>query len=69
MSNTRMREISEFLRDLAGKCRFWSRTTLDLTIAGNLRNAATELDEKANLYAEIDCNAHEEKNPHPVKRG
>jgi hypothetical protein len=66
MSNTRMREISEFLRDLAG---FWSRTTLDLTIAGILRNAATELDEKANLYAEIDCNAHEEKNPHPVKRG
>jgi hypothetical protein len=37
-----MSDISEFLRDLAGKCRFWSRTTLDLTIADNLRNAATQ---------------------------
>jgi hypothetical protein len=57
-----MSDISEFLRDLAGKCRFWSRTTLDLTIADNLRNAATQLDEKANLYAQIDCNDVEEKN-------
>jgi hypothetical protein len=61
-----MSNLSVFLQDVAQKCRFWSRTTFDLTTAGNLRSAAEELEDKAKVCGDIDC---PDKNESPRKAG
>ena len=39
--------MSQFLQDVARRCRFWSNTSLDLAAASDLRQLATALEEKA----------------------
>jgi hypothetical protein len=39
--------MSQFLQDVARRCRFWSNTSLDLAAASDLRQMATALEEKA----------------------
>jgi hypothetical protein len=50
-----MSNLSIFLQDVAQKCRFWSRSTCDLTTAGNLRTTADELENKARVCVDTEC--------------
>jgi hypothetical protein len=45
-----MTTVSSYLRDLAVKCRSWSRSTYDLNIATKLCEMADDLECKATKY-------------------
>jgi hypothetical protein len=50
-----MGSLSDYLHDVAQQCRFWSRSTFDLTVAGALRHISEELDSKAAQCGGINC--------------
>jgi hypothetical protein len=62
-----MCSISTYLYGVAQKCRLWSRTTIDLTAARELRLLAEELDQKAMSWRDMDCNEHIRSGASPDK--
>jgi hypothetical protein len=61
-----MSSLATFLHDAARKCRFWSRSTYDLTTAGELRRMSEELDDKAVSCRDVDCD--DNKSPRLTER-
>jgi hypothetical protein len=47
--------LSEFMQEIARRCRFRSRETFDLTAAQELRQMAADLEDKAAQCEGIDC--------------
>jgi hypothetical protein len=61
-----MSNLSDFLHDSSQKCRLWSRTTTDLSLAETLRDLAQDLKGKAGECREDDG---EDETPSRVSRG
>jgi len=50
-----MSTLSDALRAIAAKCRYWSSNVMELGAAKDLRSMAAELDQKAQECNGVEC--------------
>jgi hypothetical protein len=55
--------VDVYFRDLAQRCRYWSRYTVDLTAAREFRRLAQELETKAKEVARCSVSDVPDKRP------